>query len=96
MRSKSILNFGQSIRHCDRRQDAGGSKPIIGWQGLEQGGGPPEEVDSLFSGLIIGIAPWLKGADTCAMLPKLVLPEAFVIPLVVFPVYLHEIQRRGI
>lgn len=48
-----------------------------------------EESNDFLLRCVRGIAARLEGADTRSMFAPLVLPEAFVVALVVFPVCVH-------
>ena len=53
-----------------------------------------KEIWNLLLGLVVGIARWVKGADACAVLAPLMLPEGVVIVVVVLPVGLHVVEQR--
>ena len=64
-------------------------QPGVGWQRLEQIHRLLEEIHHLLLGHVVGVATRLQGADAGAVLAPLVLPEALVVALVVFPIGVH-------
>ena len=42
---------------------------------------------------IARVAAWLQGTDACSMLAPFMLPEAFVVALIVLPVCVHVVEE---
>lgn len=74
--------------------DASISEPLVGGQTLEHLDNLLEVDGSLLGRLVVRIAVRLQRANTGTVLTPLVLPEGFIVALVVLPVGLHV--REGI
>lgn len=76
---------------------AAASQPFEGrdWNQVVTRFSHKEVVDKILSGLVMGIELWLKSADACVMLAKLVLLETLIVAIVVFLI-LPKIKYIGI
>lgn len=90
---QGCLDLRRRICCADRRQDPCRSQCHIRRQRFEELDGRVEEVNNFLLGNIVGIALGVERADTGAMLRPLVLPEVFVVALVVFPVRAHVREK---
>ena len=89
MLSQSIHNLIGSVSLCRGRLDTSLSEPLVRRKSLEQGDGLLDVIGGFSAGLIVGVAAWLEGADACAVLVELVLPERLVIAVLADPVLIH-------
>lgn len=72
---QSGLDLGERVCGCGRGNDSSIGEPLVGWEGFEERDSPFEEVGNLFSGLVVGVAVWVKSADAGSVLSPFVLPE---------------------
>jgi len=89
------LDLGCGVRLGGGRGDAGGGEPVVAGQGLEEVDGFLEVVDDFFSGLVVGIAVWVKGRDASAVLGLFVLLKGLVITFIVFLVRRYIVEERS-
>lgn len=75
--------------------NAGLLQPGIRRERLEHADGGVEEVNNLLARLVVAVAGRVEGAHAGGVLAKLVLPEGFVVALVVLPVLLHVAECIG-
>lgn len=89
---KNTLDVLQGVLLRARGRDAGIGKPLVSGEGLEEGDGLLEEVDGFLAGLVAAVAGGRESADASSVLAPFVLPESFVVSLVVLPVGVHVVE----
>ena len=91
-----FLNLFRRVRGRGGRKYFSLGKEGVRVEGLEEVDGLLEVGDHFLLRGVVGVATWLQGADAGSVLVPFVLPEVFVVALVVFPIGVHVAQEIGL